>query len=616
VIPDFWDTVSTQANLGEPTFITIAHMDQEELIFVIDRGVSDEKDQVFVFDTEGHWKADWSVQIPSETTKVESAGIVVIGDAIYIGDNAQRGVLKFRTKGDFVGRARGYEGSVTALGLDKKGNILVHPGDPQEMVRLAREKAFLLKGSFVAGPFNSEDRPVQWHRLRAEATPLPEGTHVQFFATTSDKELEKDEFVARYYDPSAENPFDSHVWTSVPRDVFDAIIPSKRFEMPEPTPTPTPSPAPTPAPLASIRHTDDDEDFKFPRDKAKYLWLGGLFLGNETVSPTIHQIRVDYNQDTYLRYLPPIYAKDAISRDFLERFLSLFESILGGVEGHIHRLPELFDPYAAPACFLPWLASWVALDLDEEWDEQKKRDAIARAFQLQCLRGTVKGMRKYLKLYANVDAVIEEPILYASLWCLPVKAPTAKEKKTKPECWFTCSLPSRQGGETEGQENLSTSNDFWLQTEGSILGYSSMLAPAHAQGAVVGTTSTLDQSHLIEDRDFGAPLFEDLAHFFYVLVYWNQLQCQSDLDKARTVIEREKPAHTDYHLCVIEPKMRVGFQSRVGVDTIVADEPPDMVLTAQTKLGHDTVISEFSGTWRREGRAGQDTRVGLKTSMT
>ncbi|MCL4852827.1 MAG: hypothetical protein KJZ78_15810, partial [Bryobacteraceae bacterium] len=38
-------------------------------------------------------------------------------------------------------------------------------------------------------------------------------------------------------------------------------------------------------------------------------------------------------------------------------------------------------------------------------------------------------------------------------------------------------------------------------------------------------------------------------------------------------IDREKPAHTEYELCVIGPQMRVGIQARVGIDSIVAAGP-------------------------------------------
>jgi hypothetical protein len=38
----------------------------------------------------------------------------------------------------------------------------------------------------------------------------------------------------------------------------------------------------------------------------------------------------------------------------------------------------------------------------------------------------------------------------------------------------------------------------------------------------------------------------------------------------RAVLDREKPAHTVYSLRAIGARMRVGVQSRLGIDTIVA----------------------------------------------
>jgi hypothetical protein len=35
------------------------------------------------------------------------------------------------------------------------------------------------------------------------------------------------------------------------------------------------------------------------------------------------------------------------------------------------------------------------------------------------------------------------------------------------------------------------------------------------------------------------------------------------------VIAREKPAHTVCQLCIVPPRMRVGQQCRVGIDTVV-----------------------------------------------
>ena len=97
-----------------------------------------------------------------------------------------------------------------------------------------------------------------------------------------------------------------------------------------------------------------------------------------------------------------------------------------------------------------------------------------------------------------------------------------------------------------------------------------MLAPGPAQGAAVGMSATLDQSHLTTADNFGGALFDDVAHRFCVHVYCAELRHPGTLDTARAVLEREKPAHTEYHLCVIEPRMRVGAQARIGIDAIVA----------------------------------------------
>jgi hypothetical protein len=172
--------------------------------------------------------------------------------------------------------------------------------------------------------------------------------------------------------------------------------------------------------------------------------------------------------------------------------------------------------------------------LDERWTEEKKRQAIAGAFILYRERGTAEGLRKALRFFAEIDARIEEPIQYAAWWALPADEASSPERSS------------------------------------SLLGFTTMLAPAEAQGAVVGTSAALDQSHLITEEEFGAPLFEDVAHQFVVQIYQGASATEKKLDEVRALIEREKPAHTIHHLCVIRPSMRVGFQARVGIDTVVA----------------------------------------------
>ena len=81
------------------------------------------------------------------------------------------------------------------------------------------------------------------------------------------------------------------------------------------------------------------------------------------------------------------------------------------------------------------------------------------------------------------------------------------------------------------------------------------------------------------------------------------------------LVEREKPAHCDYHLCVIEPRMRVGFQARVGIDTIVASHPTELLLDGQAQWGFARVAPEIETRRQAGGSLGQDT-IGQKTTLT
>jgi phage tail-like protein len=287
-------------------------------------------------------------------------------------------------------------------------------------------------------------------------------------------------------------------------------------------------------------------------------------------------MRIDFDHETYLQYLPPIFSENSCSRLFLARFLALFESLFSEVEGSISNLAALFDPKAVPSEWLPWLAGWLAVDLKEDWDDARKRQTISEAFRTYALRGTAAGLRQALRRFAGVEAWIEEPILNAAWWSL------ASDEKA----------PS-------------------LQTETSILGFTTMLAPAEAQGAVLGTTAILDQSHLITDEQFGAPLFEDVAHQFSVLVYRGQVNTDEKVNELRTVINREKPAHTAYHLCIVQPRMRIGFQARLGIDTVIAGPMPLTRLGELTASGPEMILAGVA-----PGRIGEESRLGQTTLLS
>lgn len=109
-------------------------------------------------------------------------------------------------------------------------------------------------------------------------------------------------------------------------------------------------------------------------------------------------------ENRLLDYLPAIFSEDAAIREFL----TPYEDILRGFWDALTHIDAGVDPAQANSGALPWLASWVALALDNEWPEEKSRELIARAISLYRIRGTVAGLKEYLNLYAGLTTEIRE----------------------------------------------------------------------------------------------------------------------------------------------------------------------------------------------------------------
>ena len=558
VVPSFWDNART-SSLQQPSDIAVREQDGAARIFVLDAAAS----KIFVFDENGNPVRDSGgelLAIPAPTKEhpeqqqilQQPMGLAVAGNALYVGDNIRRRVFRFQIGKTltFTGEAIGYDGPVAALLLDAKGGLLVHPGGSAFPVLLQAQAGCRSQGVLSGRAIHVPDRKVLWHRLQSLIEPLAKNAHLDLFVYVSSKDGD-DPTVT----PGDPNPFADPKWKP-----------------------------------ASLAPNVDITDLYIGGKEARYLWVGALFLSDGTSSPVLKQLRVEFDYPTYIQYLPAIYRNQADCNEFLLRLLSLFESFNQEVEDKIAAIAALFDARAVPAKFLVWLAGCLGLELDENWDEETQRRIIAEIFRLSGRRGTPAGLRESLRLFAGVDVVIEEPILHAAWWALP---------GTGAGCCDSCAANAN-----------ATDGENWQSTADSILGWTTMLAPAQPQGAVVGTSSDLDQSHLITNDDFGSPLFTDVAYQFTVAVYRGQIMCEGVLPRVHAILEQEKPAHTLYQLCIIEPRFRVGFQSRVGVDTVVAGAQRSLMLGDDQLLGEETVLAGEA-----VSRLGVETRLGVTTRL-
>lgn len=136
----------------------------------------------------------------------------------------------------------------------------------------------------------------------------------------------------------------------------------------------------------------------------------------------------------YLQHLPEIFPSPSTrtGRSFLGEFLKIFEAFLSGrddaivgaehvvaLEERVDRYVQFLDPALVPVDdpkaevlgseFLNYLASWVALTLDQNWDMEKKRIWLSRIVSLYKRRGTLVGIQAYLSVFVGNQATVDEP---------------------------------------------------------------------------------------------------------------------------------------------------------------------------------------------------------------
>lgn len=102
--------------------------------------------------------------------------------------------------------------------------------------------------------------------------------------------------------------------------------------------------------------------------------------------------------------LPALFADD----DLAQRFTAGLDTVLAPVFATLDNLPAYFRPRLAPADFLDWLATWVAVDVDPAWPDEVRRAVVGRAMELHRWRGTRRGLVERLRLVLGAGAEITD----------------------------------------------------------------------------------------------------------------------------------------------------------------------------------------------------------------
>jgi phage tail-like protein len=285
----------------------------------------------------------------------------------------------------------------------------------------------------------------------------------------------------------------------------------------------------------------------------RYLWLAGQFIAEAGRMPRLRQVRVSWGGQGWMRHLPALYARPESQPLTMQRLLSLFEYDYATLERLVEGLAARIDPRATPdlppsAGWLDWLGDWVGVTLETRWDAALRRETVAGAFERHGRRGTPGHLRERLAREAGVPAAIEELGLRAGPWALGVT-----------------------GG----------------------LGFDTLLPPA-SDGAVLDIAAATEDSAVLPADQRGRALLQDVAYRFRVVILGGPARDPAAVARARGLLDREKPAHTEYELCLVPDGMRVG-DARVGLETMVGDDgprrPPARRLGDAARIGTDAILA-------------------------
>jgi phage tail-like protein len=316
-----------------------------------------------------------------------------------------------------------------------------------------------------------------------------------------------------------------------------------------------------------------------PPSSRRFLWLRAtLSTQQPALTPVLQNLRAETPGEDYRNYLPEIYKRSDEPELFLFRLLALTRGELGAVEENIDAVPQLLSPDFVPYSELPWLARWLGLELPRIATDAERRDLIKRTMDFYRRRGTPAGICDFVEIYTAIRPSLVEAFEERGLWVLDVSSLLG----------FDTGLPAV---DPLGMVVPDSANPLAAGEE---------CCPTPIGSAVVGEAGPL------EVRELGKPLFLDAAHRFTVFLPAYRAENGALRKEVRRIIDGEKPAHTDYHLCLIEPDLRVGFQAQVGIDTIVGGSPPPLRLDA-ARIGMETNLPAAAG---KAPRVGQNASVG------
>ena len=184
-----------------------------------------------------------------------------------------------------------------------------------------------------------------------------------------------------------------------------ADIPLPAIDLERPSEDPL---APLRGPQAAPPGLMETRELLIVAPPGRYLWLRIRLGGTSRRGPALFALRASLPRPSLLDYLPAYWRADPQGGDATERALALFEGWTTELDGRIDVLGRLCDPRLAPSEALEWLASFLALALDDRVREGVCRQLLSEIATLYRARGTVPGLTRLLSILAEAQVQIVE----------------------------------------------------------------------------------------------------------------------------------------------------------------------------------------------------------------
>lgn len=149
------------------------------------------------------------------------------------------------------------------------------------------------------------------------------------------------------------------------------------------------------------------EDILLHQVQGRYLWISMRLHGNGTGSPLIRRIRVDFPKETWMQYLPEIY--QGKKGGFLERYLSIFQSVYDDLGRNIRNNASYLDIQAASPESLLWLSQWICTGNSHLWKPERLKEFLREGASVYERLGTPGGLVRMVEIYTGYVPYLAEP---------------------------------------------------------------------------------------------------------------------------------------------------------------------------------------------------------------